>query len=158
MCLINEKSIDVKACYGYALQLKVYDDLHLQLYNIQRYRGIFNGNAIPIMEEIKASHLRTLPRDAGFYGFNKLSDARKYYRKYTKSQPFYNTNRIAIVLCEFRDIFEIGSPNIYGSPRLYLLLGESKLWEKKITAFRARYRRILCEVPITKPKKERKTK
>jgi len=149
MCLLNEKQIKNKACYGYALQLKVYDDLHLQLYNIPRYRGMFNGNAIPIMEEREASHLRTLPKDAGFYGFNKLSDARKYYRKYTKTQDFNCTNRIAIVLCEFRDIFEIGSPNIFG---------ESKLWEEKITAFRARYRRILCEVPITKPKKERKTK
>ena len=147
MCLLNEKQIKNKACYGYAIQLRVYDNLPYQLYDPPRYRGIFNGNAIPIMEERKASHLRTLPRDAGFYGFNKLSDARKYYRKITKTEDFTCTNRIAIVLCEFRDIFEIGSPNIFFSN-----------WEDKITAFRARYRRILCEVPITKPKKERKTK
>ena len=146
MCLLNEKRIKIKACYGYAIQLRVYDNLPYQLYDPPRYRGIFNGNAIPIMEERKASHLRTLPKDAGFYGFNKLSDARKYYRKYTKSQPFYYTNRIAIVLCEFRDIFEIGSPHIF--------FGN---WWKKMTAFRARYRTILCEVPI-KPKKEKRSK
>lgn len=137
MCLLNERQIKVKACYGYALQLKVYDDLQHRLEKTPHYRGIFTGNAVPIMEEREASHLITLPKDAGFYGFNKLSDARKVYQEECKGYSCSNhpTDRVVIVLCEFRDIFEIGSPNIYG-----------KNWEEEITAFRARYRTILCEV------------
>lgn len=147
MCLLNERQIKVKACYGYALQIRVYDDLQRRLEDTPYYRGIFNGNAIPIMEEREASHLRTIPKDAGFYGFNKLSDARKIYRKECKGSYSEWRGRVVIVLCEFRDIFEIGSPNIYGEN-----------WEEEITAFRARYKTILCEVLLNKPKKEKRSK
>jgi hypothetical protein len=134
MCLTNEKAIDIKACYGYAVQIKLSPSLRQPADKV-RYRGIYNGNYVYPRVEQHATHLRTCPNDAGFYGFTKLEDARKLYRK----EPY---NERVIVLCEFRNIFEIGNPQIYAEP-----------WEEKITAFRAEYRTILCEVPARKPRK-----
>ena len=147
MCLRDEEEVDIEEVYGYCVQQKVVDRLQMvdRLGEVAQYSGVFYTHYTVAGQEVFATGLdNNIPTflikgTGGFHGYFSAEDAFKSREAMRSQGLLYDLREYVVLLCRFKKVFGIGRPQIGLDP---YLLNE---WQQ--TAFRAKYRIILQELP-----------
>jgi hypothetical protein len=125
MCLRNGYKLNSKLTkvYGWAIQ-----SFNPEIPD--RVSGAFHFTSFtPIKKKMEAQFLERYPNTAGFYGYLNKQDA---YNSWMGLKGM-NYETLRITYCKFENIIEYGEPNI----------GINGIDERRIEAFRAKYRTVL---------------